>query len=106
VGRNFSIVYKILKVLDRWKGNEQFDVSLISAQAMKIDYPAWEQIMIELQRNGYIDGIVYSQTMSDSFPHIHEPICPRITLRGMEYLEENNLMKKAEEALKLVGEIV
>ena len=44
--------------------------------------------------------------MSSKFPHIVEPIRPRITLKGMEYLSENSMMAKAKEVLKMVGDIV
>ena len=62
--------------------------------------------MIELQDSGYIKGLVYTQTLSDMFPHICEPIKPRITIRGIEYLEDNSFMKKAADALKAVGELI
>lgn len=73
---------------------------------MKINYEEWEQIVIELQINGYIRGIVYNQTMSDKFPHTVEPIRPQITLKGMEYLEENGMMAQAKELLKMAGDIL
>lgn len=103
---NFKTIYKILKVLDKHKGREDFDTQLISAGAMKVEFPEWEQLMIELQSNGYISGVVTTQALLDKFPHICEPIRPRITLRGMEYLYDNCFMKKAADALKLMGEII
>ena len=102
---NFKVIYKILAVLNKYKG-QNFDLELISASAMKIDFPAWEQIMIELQENGYIKGLQYQQTLSDRYPHITEPISPRITLQGMAYLSENSMMSKAEKALHMLGEFV
>lgn len=103
---DFKIIYKILRLLDKHKGDEAFEYGSISAQSMKISYEEWEQMMIELQINGYIRGIVYTQTMSDKFPHIVEPIRPQITLKGMEYLEENGMMAKAKELLKMGGDIL
>ena len=76
---NFKAIYKILKCLDRNMGNENFDQNMISAEALKIPEARWEQILIELQRNGYIDGVPYNMTMNDHFPHIGPPITPRIT---------------------------
>ena len=66
----------------------------------------WEQIMIELQMNGFIRGLVYTQDLTNKFPHIVEPIHPQITLKGMEYLAINSFMKKAAEALKMVGDFI
>lgn len=103
---NFKAIYKILRSLDKHKGQEDFDYQSISASAMKLEYAEWEQLMIELQINGYIRGLVYTQTMSDKFPHIAEPIKPQITMKGMEYLETNSMMSKAKEALRMIGDIL
>lgn len=103
---DFRVIYRILRQLDKNKGREDFEVQRISAQEMKIAYEDWEQILIELQESGYIRGIVYTQTMSDKFPHIVEPIHPCITLKGMEYLETNSMMAKVKDLLKMAGEII
>ena len=103
---NFNAIYKILKLLDKRKGDEDFDYELISAKAMKMKVSDWEQIMIELQVNGFIRGLVYTQDLTNKFPHIVEPIHPQITLKGMEYLANNSFMKKAADALKMVGEFI
>ncbi|MFL8887660.1 YjcQ family protein [Helcococcus kunzii] len=55
----------------------------------------WEEILIILKQSGYIIGIVIDQTHSDYSSRIVEPITPRITLKGLEYLQENSMMKKA-----------
>lgn len=104
--KDFQIIYKILKLLDKHMGDEKFEYESISASALKISYERWEQILIELQTNGYIRGLVYTQDLSGKFPHIVEPIRPQITLKGMEYLAENGMMAKAKEALKMLGDIV
>lgn len=103
---NFQIIYKILRLLDKHKGDETFDYEMICAKAMKLEYEEWEQILIELQIGGYIRGVTYTQTLSDKFPHIVEPICPQITMKGMEYLETNSMMSKAKEALRMIGEFI
>lgn len=100
------MIYKILRLLDKHKGDENFDYALISASAMKMSFAEWEQIMIELQINGFIRGLVYAQTTTDKFPHIAEPIQPRITLRGMEYLANNGTMSKAKKALEIIGDLI
>lgn len=92
--RNFKVIYKILKTLDKYKGDESFDYSLISAEAMKIKFEEWEQLMIELQKGEYIRGLIYTQSITNKFPHIVEPIQPQITLKGMEYLAVNGMMVK------------
>ena len=103
---DFKIIYKILKALDTHKGDETFDMVTISAEGLKISFAEWEQLLIELQEGGYIRGLAYTQTMADKFPHLTEPIRPRITLKGMEYLNENGMMAKARDALRMIGDIV
>lgn len=100
------IICRILKTLQKWRGREDFEPELIAAGRMGLEYASWEQLIIELQRAGYIDGVVYVQTLSDKFPHIVEPLQPRITLKGIEYLEENSAMKRAADALRMIGEFI
>jgi len=103
---DFQVIYKILRLLQKNRGREDFDYAQISAQAMKLDFADWEQLMIEMQEDGLIRGLVYVQTLSDKFPHITEPIRPAITLKGLEYLAENSAMNKAKEMLRMIGEII
>lgn len=104
--KDYKIIYKILKMLDKYAGCENFEYELISAQKMKTTFEKWEQLLILLQKEGYIDGIIYTQTLSEKFPHIAEPIRPNITLKGIEFLENNSVMNRIKEDLKLVGEFI
>lgn len=103
---NFKVIYKILRQLEKNMGNEDFSVSVISAQAMNISYEHWEQLIIIMQDEGYIKGIITAKSIDNMYRHITEPIHPQITLKGLEYLSENTLMAKAKEMLKLSGEII
>lgn len=102
----FKLIYKILAKLDKHKGDETFDYYEISAKALNVSFNEWEQIMIELQRNGYIRGLVYTKAIDQKFEHICEPVQPSITLKGMEYLAENSFMAKAKEFLKIAGDFI
>lgn len=106
MSKDFTVIYNMLKALCRHMGDEDFNRDVISAETLGIPYIRWEQLLIELQRNGYIDGVIYTQTMSDKFPHIVEPVDAKITLKGMEYLDENTMMKKAAKFLKGVKETI
>lgn len=102
----FKAIYKILRELEKNMGNEDFDLYLISAERLKLPYVQWEQLMILLADSGYITGIIASKLLHDKFRHILEPIQPSITMRGLEYLENNSFMAKAKDALKMVGELI
>lgn len=101
---NFKVIYRILKYLDSVLDYAETDKTPISHQRLNISYERWEQLMIMLQANGFIDGLVYTQTLDDDRPHLTEPIRPRITLKGLEYLSENNMMQKAARMLKGIKE--
>lgn len=103
---NFKVIYKVLKYLDRNKGDEECDYREISPEVLHVAETQWEQILISMQEDGYIKGLVYSQKMDEKFPHLAYPVTPRITLKGMEYLAENKLMKKAANLVKGVAEVV
>lgn len=103
---NFKIMYKILRELEKNMGNENFSVETISAEKLKVSFEKWEQLLILMQDEGYIKGLVLSKDLSQSFRHIAEPINPQITIRGLEYLANNSMMGKAKEILKMAGEIL
>ena len=103
---NFKIIYQILKYLEANMDSEHMDCEKISHEKLGISFIRWENLLWELQANGYIRGLVYEQTMSDNSPHVVTPIAPKITIRGMEYLESNSFMRKAADTMKRVKEII
>ncbi len=103
---NFKIIYRILKYLEEHLGEENLDLDKISHERLGISFLRWEALLRMMQEEGYIRGLLYEQTMSDSSPHVVTPIKPKITIKGLEYLEDNTFMKKAAETLKTIKEIV
>ena len=99
-------MYRILKTLLKYAGRQDFTNELISAKKLGVSYEEWSYIMILLQKSGYIDGVVYTQDLTQRFPEIVDIDNVGITLSGIEYVEENNTMKKVGEILKEVGEIL
>lgn len=103
---NFKIMYKILRELEKNMGNEDFNMGIISAEKMKISFEKWEQLLILMQDEGYIKGLVLSKDLEQTYRHITEPIKPQITIKGLEYLTNNSTIAKAKEMLKMAGEII
>ena len=103
---NFKIIYRILKYLEQHLGETNLNLDEISHEQMGISFLRWEALLRMMQEEGYIKGLVYTQSMSDSSPHVATPIRPQITIKGLEYLAENGLMKKAENALETIKKIV
>ena len=102
---NFKVIYRILKYLESAMDYVETDKEAISHHRLNISYERWEQLMIMLQANGFIEGLVYTQTLNDDKPHLTEPIKPRITLRGLEYISENTMMQKAARLLKGIKDV-
>ncbi len=97
---NFSIIYKILKQLEINLDCEEINLETFSNEKLKISYERWEQLLIMLFDNGYIQGIQKTKSFGDCKYHITEPIQPQITLKGSEYLQENPMMIKAKSIAK------
>lgn len=102
---NFKIIYKILKILEGAMDIEEFDKQLISYESLGISETLWCNIMKMLIDNGYIEGVHVVNVMGGRTPGI-KMVTPRITLKGLEYLEENSLMKKASNLAKGIIDVV
>ena len=103
---NFKVIYKILKYLEASMDSEVVDITPISAEQLRISYDRWAELLRLLQSEGYISGLIFAQTASDSRPQLVQPARPLITLKGLEYLTENSMMQKASKLLKGIKEIV
>jgi hypothetical protein len=100
---NFKIIYKILRFLDAAMDCEEVDYSEISPFQLGVTRERWERVLIAMQDEGYIKGLVLGSSLTDNRRHIAEPIQPEITIKGMEFLANNGTLKKAAEALKTAG---
>lgn len=104
---NFKIIYKILKILEQAMDYEEFDYSLISAEQLNITPERLNYLLIQMQKNGYIEGLlIYSCAPDKGVERVYHPIHPKITIKGLEYLSENSMMKKVHETLKGLKEII
>lgn len=101
----FKLVYVILTELyEAKKAGEKVDVEAISSERLGIPSGYLADIIVELIDKGYVKGISYRETKSG---RIFSPIEEMsITLEGVEFLQENSMMKKVHEALKNIKDIV
>ena len=61
--------------------------------------------LISFAKEGYVDGTCVTQI--DNLPmSLIDLYNPSITLKGLEYLEENSLMKKAAKLAKGIAEVI
>lgn len=74
-------------------------------RALRYESEPLPALLIQLQKAGYIEGLNIVQYIRQP-ERIEPPMEPHITLQGLEYLQENSLMKKAAAFAKGVKEIV
>ena len=100
----FRTIYRILKILREAMEYEEFDLAAISPDFLGISKPKWEQLMAMLVKNGYIEGVTIIPLLGrqTGIKLAH----PRITLKGLEYLQENSMMKKAANLAKGIADLI
>lgn len=91
---DFRIIYKILRILQKAMDLEEFDSEELSAEALGLTVPKWSRLVAMLLKEGYISGGQTWNTMDCGYPKV-ALTRPELTMKGLEYLEENGLMKKA-----------
>lgn len=97
---NFKIIYKILKELEKNMGNENFSIETISAERMKISFEKWEQLLILMQDEGYIKGLVLAKEIGKMYRHIAEPIKPQIIDRSQLSPQTQLILSMSESIAK------
>lgn len=102
---NFKIIYKILKIMEAAMDLEEFDKSTISYEALSLTEPRWCRIIAMLVSEGYVTGIEVWNSNTCKYPRVALSR-PEITMKGLEYLEQNSLMKRAADMAKGIKEIV
>lgn len=96
----FKIMYKILKYLERSMNYDEFDPLPIMAEQLGVSNTMWANIMKMLVDNGYIGNVEVSVYIHSPIPYISNINIAKITLKGLEYLEENSMMKKCANVAK------
>lgn len=101
---NFKVIYRILHYLEKAMDLDELDRSRLTPEALGVTERRWLALWEMLAKEGYVDGVQvkYSTDGDCSISFCN----PRITLRGLEYLQENALMKKAAQLAKGIAEIL
>lgn len=102
--QDFRTIYEILKILQRSMDLEEFDKDSLSPERLGLTEPKWCRIMAMLINEGFISGAQTWNSMDQSYPRV-ALTRPEITLKGLEYLENNSIMKKLANAAKGIIDI-
>ncbi len=100
---NFQAVYKILSALEKAMDFPEFDISQIGADKLGVSRERWTRYIEMMVDVGYIKGVRVFESVVSGTQVEDEGI--RITLKGLEYLQENSIMKRIYKTLKGVKEI-
>lgn len=103
MSENARAIYAILRELERSLDCEEFDQARISPDALGITRERRDNLLAMLADAGYISGV--GVTSFDSVRRVTVSR-PRITLAGLEYLEDNTLMKRAARVAKGIKDVI
>ena len=101
---NFKAVYKILSTLEKAMDLPEFDISLIGADKLGVSDERWARYIEMMADVGYIKGVIISKDITGSLNVDADNM--RITLKGLEYLQENSIMQKIYRTAKGIKEII
>lgn len=100
---NFKIIYQILKILENAMDIEEFDSSVISPESLKITNSRFNAIMAMIIDEGYVNGAMVVRAVGIAGVKMSDI---RISLKGLEYLNDNSFMKKAANIAKGVTDLI
>ena len=101
---NFKAVYKILTALEKAMDYPEFDVKQIGAEALGVSEERWGRYIEMMADVGYIKGA--SVTKSITGDTIINARNIRITLKGLEYLQENSIMQRLYKTAKGITDVI
>lgn len=101
---NFKAVYKILTALERAMDLPEFNVEQIGPKALDVSKERWCRYIEMMADVGYIKGVEIERDITGDMVVYADDI--RITLKGLEYLQENSIMRKIYNTLHGVKEVI
>ena len=84
----------------------EFDINRLDPEALGTSLNRRNAILEMLLKKGYIDGIEVKKYIGDKYNTVIGIENIKITIDGLEYLEDNSLMKKAANLAKGIAEII
>lgn len=101
---NFKAVYHILSALEASMDYPQFDENLISASTLKVSEERRMRYLEMMADVGYIKGVrVYENALGERRLETDKI---RITLKGLEYLQENSIMQRMYAIAKGLKDVI
>lgn len=105
--KELRTVYKVLKRIHAAEQLDETDPGMFAPEVFDIDAAQRDRIMAMLQAEGLIDGVIVRKYVGQRRETVLiDWQALQVTLKGLQYLEENSAMRRAaEEAKGIVGAI-
>ena len=101
---NFKAVYKILSQLEKAMDYPEMDLlPLIGPDKLGVSKERWNRYMEMMSDAGYIKGVEISNFVTGEIRVDITDI--QVTLKGLEYLQENAVMRRIYHAAKGIKDI-
>lgn len=101
---NFKVIYRILRYLEKAMDYDEPDIDQVSASALGLTDKRWASLMEMLAAKGYVNGVSVKYSIGGEV--LVSMSNPRITLEGLEYLQENSMMRKMAGLAKGIADII
>lgn len=102
---NFRAVYKILSSLERAMDYPKFDLlEQVSPEHLKVSEERYNRYLEMMADASYIKGVQITKNITGETQIDADEV--RITLKGLEYLQENSIMRKMYQTAKGIKEII
>lgn len=101
---NFKAVYAILSALEKDMDAPKADVSKFDSESLCVSENRWIHYIEMMADVGYIKGVKIATDITGSKRCDCRDI--QITLKGLEYLQENSIMRKIYNTAKGIKEVV
>jgi len=101
---NFAAVYRILHALEACMDLEKANIDMFSAQKLGVSQQRWNKYIEMMYDVVYIKGVEITEYISGEKEIYCEDI--QITLKGLEYLQENSIMQRIYKTAKGVKDVL
>ncbi len=103
---DFKVMARLLAAIRAAEENPPFSPALVSPKALKTTEAKRDLLAIKLQKAGYIEGV----WVEGGIDNLERPVVlwnashPEITLKGLEYIADNQVLRKAGREIIGIGE--
>ena len=101
----FKIIYKILKFLEATMNVNEFPIEQFNSETFKVSDQYFSTVLSMLSKDGYIEGVTFVPILGQTCYGL-KFLKPTITIKGLEYLQENSMMKKAANIAKGIIDVL